>query len=234
MNKYKTVIISLIILAFVGAAGFFIYKDFSGARRQGEGNEVSGEAENTNNLENRIGQLEQSEQNNSAVIGGESQTVPKEKIPDLDSPIEIKTAFSEDMQKETTEKINALSNSLKKDYDSLDEWLELGLLRKLIGDFHGARDAWEFAATIRPKDAVSRHNLGFIYWQNLQDYKKSEENYLKAIENNSRDIGAYIDLSNVYYFSLKDTARAKDILEKGLKDNPGNEELKQAMRDINL
>ena len=68
----------------------------------------------------------------------------------------------------------------------------------------------------------------------MRDFKKSEENYLKAVENNPKDIGAYIDLSNVYYYSLKDTKRAKEILEKGLKNNPGNEELKQAMNDMNL
>lgn len=234
MNN-KKIVISAIILVIVFAAVFFIYKDFFGARKQNTDEEVLTEIENAENLENLP---EQQKQNNSETSQNGnlsiSTIIPKEKIPDLSKPIVIKTNLPEYVKKETIEKINALSNSLKKDYDSLEEWLEIGLLRKLIGDYDGARDAWEFAALIRPKDPVSRHNLGFIYWQNFKDYKKAEENYLKAIENNSRDIGAYIDLSNVYYFSLKDTARAKEILDKGLKNNPRNEEIKQAFLDMNL
>lgn len=236
MINSKKLIISTVILLVLFFTGFFIYKDFFGGRIVDKKKML--EEKNKDKTNQTLLNLpvdlpvEQEGKTNKEQI--RKSAMIKEKIPDLTKLVVVKTNLPEDVKKETIEKINALSNSLKKDYNSLEQWLELGLLRKLIGDYDGARDVWKFATIIRPNNAVAFHNLGFLYWQNFKDYKKAEENYLKAIENNPQDIGAYIDLSNVYYFSLKDTTRAKDILNTGLKNNPGNEELKRAMRDMNL
>lgn len=239
MSKYKKLILIIFILAiFIGVA-IFIYKDFNSVSVKTSNEDFNNPFLNLKNDENQTIKNAREENNEDKIYQDlrakeqiQNIAILKEKIPDLSRPIEIKTALGDETKKETIEKINGLSNGLKKDYDSLEQWLELGLLRKLIGDYDGARDAWKFAALIRPKDAVAFHNLGFLYWQNFKDYKKAEENYLKATENNPKDILAYVDLSNVYYFSLKDASRAKDILNKGLKNNPDNEELKRVIQEI--
>lgn len=241
MTKSKKLILIIFILAVLAGVGIFIYKDFNSVSIKTNNETLNDPSLNLKSDENQKSEnkLEENNENKTnQILPNEEQTknivISKEKIPDLTKLPVVKTNLPEDVKKETIEKINVLSNGLKKNYNSLEEWIELGLLRKLIGDYEGARDAWKFATIIRPNDAVAFHNLGFIYWQNLKDYKKAKENYLKAIENNKKDISAYIDLSNVYYFSLKDTARAKEILNSGLKNNPGNEELKRAFKDLNF
>jgi len=241
MTKSKKIILIIIILVAAIGMALFIYKDFNSVSDKTVYDPFLNIKDNKNDTkqdESVLSSNKDEQNKTNQILPNEEQTqkivISKEQIPNLSKSIVIKTNLPEDVRKETIEKINALSNSLKNDYDSLEQWLELGLLRKLIGDYEGARDVWKFATIIRPKDAVAFHNLGFLYWQNLKDYKKSEENYLKAIENNQKDISAYIDLSNIYYFNLKDTARAKEILNRGLKNNQGNEELKRAFMDMNL
>lgn len=211
MRKLKFIILTLIIFAAIFGVGFYIYKDFvykeEGYAKNSEENKES---------ENSI------------------KTADKIKIPDLSKSVIIKTILPEDIKTQTISEIKDLSESLTKDYDNLENWIQLGLLKKLIGDYDGARDAWEFASKIRLMDYISRHNLGNLYWQQFKDYENAEKYYLEALEIGKNDISAFIDLSNIYYYDLKDSGKAKEILNKGLKNNHGNEEIKQAMRDMNL
>ena len=233
MRKLKIIAVIIIILAVSALTALFIYKDFRKTRSR----------EGTNNAQN---QTEFIAKNKTAAEQEKNQTVEptasspvsgngeesRKKIPNLSGPIEIKVDLPEDIKEKTISEIQMLSNGLKKDPDSLEGWLQMGLLKKLIGDYEGAKSAWEFAAVIRPKSHIPFHNLGFLYWQYLKDFSSSEQNYLKAIENNSEDIGAYVDLSNVYYFDLKNNKKAEGILLKGLKDNPGNLELLSSLEDL--
>lgn len=229
MKLFVVIIIFAIALA---AVGFSIYKDFTATNMT--------EVALLSEKESAVDRQEQEKSQNTAA-NNNSQTAEKAgidsekirfKMPDLSKPIEIKTELPEDIKKQTTEEIQALSNSLKKDYDSLEQWIQLGLLRKLFGDYEGAKEVWEFAALIRPKNHVPFHNLGFLYWQYLKDFSLSEKNYLKAIENNPQDMGAYVDLSNVYFFNLKDRKKAENILLRGLQKNINNPELLSALADL--
>lgn len=236
MGKIKNIIAAAGILIIVFFAGFFIYKDFNSSK-ENKNDEITSEEQNTpissileeENTENNSLELNQKKEKED-----ESTLVDIKKIaiPDLSKKTVIKNYLPEDMKKNTLEQITALTNSLKKNYDSWEQWIQLGLLKKLLGDYQGAREAWEFAAEIRPKDSISRHNLGNLYWQNLKDLKKAEVNYLKAIELNSKDISAYVDLSNIYYYDLKNKIKAETILNRGLVNNPGNEELKRTMKEM--
>lgn len=236
MGKTKNIVIAAGILIVLFLAGFFIYRDFKSSK-ENKDNEITSEEQNTS-ISNIL--EEENTENNSLEVNQKKEDEPaaadikKIAISDLSKKTVIKVDLPEDMEKNTLEQITALTNSLKKNYDSWGEWIQLGLLKKLLGDYQGAREAWEFAAIIRPKDSISRHNLGNLYWQNLKDLKKAEENYLKAIELSKQDISAYVDLSNIYYYDLKDKIKAETILNKGLVNNSGNEELKRAMKDMNL
>lgn len=236
MGKTKNIIIAAGILIVLFLAGFFIYKDFKSSK-ENKNNKIANEEQDTpisnileeENTENNSSEVNQKKEDESASVD-----IKKIKIPDLSKQPVVKANLPEDVKKKTIEEIQMLVNSLKKNYDSWEQWIQLGLLKKLLGDYQGAREAWEFATEIRPKDSISRHNLGNLYWQNLKDFKKAEENYLKAIELNKQDISAYVDLSNIYYYDLKNKIKAEIILNRGLVSNPGNEELKKAVKDMNL
>ena len=114
--------------------------------------------------------------------------------------------------------IKEITAKLKEDYDQLQEWLQLGLLRNLIGDYEGAKQAWEFAAVIRPKDPVAFHNLGDLYWMQFSDFPKAEKYFLEAIEKGPQHPLFYIKLHELYRYSYKEKSDlADDVLEQGIK-----------------
>lgn len=230
MGKTKNIIIILVILIIVSFAGLFIYKDFKSSQDINKDKEqnldddiLEEKIENSGNS----AETEQTKENTPALAD-----IQKIKVPDLSKQPIVSVSLPENIKKSALEEITILSNSLKKNYDSWGEWVQLGLLKKLIGDYEGARISWEFATEIRPKDSISRHNLGNLYWQNLKDFKKAEKNYLESLELNKQDISAYIDLSSIYYYELKNIAKTKEILMKGLKANPENQELLRTLKEI--
>ena len=120
---------------------------------------------------------------------------------------------------------------LKENYDRLEDWLNLGLERNLLGDYEGAIEAWEFATIIRPNDPVAYHNLGELYWLHVPNYPLSEKYFLKAIEIGPKNSLFYYKLYQLYRYSYKEKVNlADDILDQGIKatDDPG---LKRELED---
>jgi tetratricopeptide (TPR) repeat protein len=66
------------------------------------------------------------------------------------------------------------------------------------------------------------HNLGDLYAYFLKDTQKAEENFLKALENGPDQIYIYRNVYEFYRYAMKDDVKAKQILEQGIKANPGN------------
>jgi tetratricopeptide (TPR) repeat protein len=159
-----------------------------------------------------------------------SESAPEdfsEFMPDLNRQIVFSASVAESRKKEITENIDKVRAELKNDYDTLEKWLELGLQYKQAGDYEGAKDAWEFASLIRPKNSVSFHNLGDLYHLYLKDFQKSEENFLKAIENNPEQVFTYQNLYELYYYSYKEKAHlAEKTLVDGIAKNQLNPYLK--------
>ena len=110
-------------------------------------------------------------------------------------------------------------------------WLiQVGLLKKVIGDYIGARDAWEYAGMIRPANSVSFANLGELYWHYLSDFPKAEMNFKKSIQNKPDDPATYQSLADLYWYSLKEKAdQASEILKQGIAANPGDVNLIKAL-----
>jgi len=107
---------------------------------------------------------------------------------------------------------------LRSDSNVFIPWISLGQLRKVIGDYEGARDAWEFVGIVHPKNALSFHNLGDLYGSYLRDFPKAEMNYLISIENDNANINAYLNLADLYWYGgYKD--KIADLLLAGIKIN---------------
>lgn len=112
------------------------------------------------------------------------------------------------------------------DLKFFDGWIEVGLYKKLIGDYIGARDAWEYAGVLQSKNSLSFANLGELYWHYLPDLPKAEENLKISIQHKSDDIQTYITLAELYHYSFAAKHNfAPQVLLDGLKSNPGNEGL---------
>ena len=128
--------------------------------------------------------------------------------------------MSEEAKRIATAKIQDLSSQLKKNSDNLENWLVLGVYRKMIGDYEGAREVWEYTSVIRPQNSISFNNLGELYAYYLKDNAKAEENYKKAIENDPAAVYIYRNFFDFYRYFAKDTAKARAILEQGIATNP--------------
>ena len=142
------------------------------------------------------------------------------KIPDLDRPTIIPDGWPADAKEMIKIKIESLVSGLKKNPDSFDNWLDLGIQRKAINDYEGAGECWEYAGAIRPLNYVSYNNLGELYGYYLKDYKKAEENYLTAIKNGPDQIYIYRNVYEFYRNVMKDDIKMKAILGKGITANP--------------
>jgi tetratricopeptide (TPR) repeat protein len=129
------------------------------------------------------------------------------------------TVIKADIEKQIRENIE----SLREGYDNLISWISLGQLRKVIGDYEGARDAWEFASLIRPENSLSFHNLGDLYGSYLKDMPKAELNYLVSLKNDPANVNAYLNLADLYWYE-GEKEKIPNLLSRGIRDNAKTED----------
>lgn len=141
---------------------------------------------------------------------------PQVSVPDLNKPVVITASLSEENQTFARSEIANLVAVLKKDSDAYNEWMSLALYRKMIGDYDGAREIWEYTAVIRPNEAVSFHNLGNLYATELRDNVKAESYFLKAIDRGTALGYVYYAAYEFYRYYKKDLPAAKKILDRGI------------------
>ncbi len=154
-----------------------------------------------------------------------SQNIPH---PDLERPVNITANISEEEKDIATQKIDEIKGYLKENSDLRDSWLDLASYYKMIGDFDGAREIWEYMIAKNSADFVPYYNLANLYGYYLKDNSKAEEYFKKTIEVNPQYIAGYA----AFYDFYTDTDRAdlaEGVLKQGLDANPGNEELTQLL-----
>ncbi len=141
-------------------------------------------------------------------------------VPNLDRPVAVTAALSPEAEARAREEIARAVAELREDSDRYGAWLTLGLYRKAIGDYGGAREAWEYAAAIRPGTAVPHNNLGNLYAYELQEPMRAEQHYLNAIKKEPTVFQWYLAAYEYYRFIMRDTVRARAIVERGLRSDP--------------
>ncbi|MDP6587387.1 MAG: hypothetical protein QF535_22255 [Anaerolineales bacterium] len=216
-------IIGLIVVIIIAAgAGWIIYNDASRNAETDFGDFIS--EYSTDNSTDSF------EDNTSDKVEILLVDKPSVSLPELKHLLQFPQNFTDDMRDITTDRIVKLNEELTLDPTSFANWLALAIQRKLINDFEGARDIWEYLNIIYPKNSISFHNLGDLHHFYLKDYPKSEENFKKAIENSPNNVSYYINLHELYKYSYKkDTTLAIDALLDGLKVNPGSTDLLVAL-----
>ncbi len=236
MNKnIQTVLGVALVLAIAGLTGFYIYSDFSKSDNveppQVDVVVSAGETATSTDAVNEAGK---DKGYTVEVVPIKNKTAVKASIaaPDLDRKIVFGSDVSKDAQKIITTKINSLEDALKKDNSSLENWIDLGLYRKIAGDYEGARDAWEYVGVISPQNSLSFRNLGDLYGYYLKDSQKAEKNLLKAIENGPNRVEYYFKTVEFYREVMKDNSKARGVAQQGVKANPDSKNLKDLLASL--
>ena len=226
MNMKKILFIIFVLIVCAGL-GFYFYKKLPPKTQNGVvvGQSNSSSSQASGNTVNIGGVTIQGEGDMKGVKiepvaitnNKPAANVP---LPDLNKEIKITADMNEEAKRIATAKIQDLSSQLKKNSDNLENWLVLGVYRKMIGDYEGAREVWEYASTIRPQSSIPLNNLGDLYAYYIKDEAKAEEYFLRAISIDPSNLYLYFKITDFYRDFNKDTAKARAILEQGIAANP--------------
>ncbi len=146
-------------------------------------------------------------------------------VPDLDRPIVIPASFLEENAARAKGEIQKLTAALKESPADGVLWGTLGLKRQGVEDYEGAREAYEYAFALSPRNGVTAENLGVLYGYYLHEPVKAEKYFRQALDIEPLDY-RYVRLYDLYKDIMKDTAKARAILEQGLREHPGNTSFK--------
>jgi tetratricopeptide (TPR) repeat protein len=201
-NKKLLAIIGLAIVAL--GAGFFIYRDIN--------KEVS-----DTTIEVTDNTLDTSDV--QAVEEGVTPSAPK--APTLVRSTEFKNTLSPEAKTIILTSLASVTKTIEKNSTDIDAWIMLGVYRKNLGDYEGAREAWDYAKILAPKDVVPYNNLADLYHYYIKDLKKSEENWKKAIAVKNDYVLAYVGLVDLYKYSMTDKkGEIPAVLKDGIAKNP--------------
>lgn len=213
-NKIILIILGLLLILVIG----YFYKD---SLKNSDENNSSDTATTTDSAQEV--NLGYDKYGNLTIVPTDTSTGDLPEAPDLDGKIVFYNDFPETQKNKITQDIKTIISNLKENLGSFEDWVDLGLNRKAIGDYKGAAEAWEYAGLIRPGSSLSFNNLGDLYHYYLKDYKKAEENFLKAIKADESYAVSYVNLFDLYNLSYKkDTSKAEEILLEGLKNLPND------------
>lgn len=149
----------------------------------------------------------------------------------LDDLLEFKIVKN-DMAPELLEKykneFDKIKEVLIKDHDNFWALLEIGIVKKYLGDFQGTEAAWLKVNELSPKNSTSFSNLADLYANFIKDYEKAIPMYQIAIANSlgePKNIMFYRNFYEFYRYYLKNDQKAEDILLEGLANNSKSSEL---------
>lgn len=216
----KLFIPSIILIIIAGFGGWYVYNDFYSDEKKDKNNENNAPLNLPNGQDWTISEEKPSDD------------VLKDKQPDLVRKFYVMTNLSETIQEQTQQEMQTLIQSLGENYNQPILWIQLGLLRKSIGDYSGAKEAWEYACLLRDSDTICHIDLGDLYAYYLADGVKAEQNFLKAIQISPNQPYLYEKTYEFYRYALKNDAKAKALLKKGIEANPGfSQELQKLLNN---
>lgn len=102
-------------------------------------------------------------------------------------------------------------------------WIDIGLYKKVLGDYKGAENAWRNSVSLAANPGLAYGNLANLYFYNLKEFDKAEEYYLKAIEITPSAYTYREGLSDLYRYELKDKrSLVEEIMVEGSKQDSVN------------
>ena len=123
------------------------------------------------------------------------------------------------------EKIDGIKKEYEEKPDIWEVWISIGGLKTLLKDYAGAIAAYRQSIVLYRENTLGYRGIAEVYNQNLKDYKKAEEYYKLALENNPGDVEVYITLAVLQYYRLNDAKAAETTFITGLARAQNNEEI---------
>ncbi|HEU4913897.1 MAG TPA: tetratricopeptide repeat protein [Candidatus Saccharimonadales bacterium] len=118
----------------------------------------------------------------------------------------------------------ALADAVKKDGNDPKARQEYAVALYATGDVGQAKEQYEAQLKLASNDATLRNNLGNVY-RDLGDYEKAIDSYQKSIDINKKQTNAYINLANLYLYTLDKKDLAVQVYRDALRNNPDNQDL---------
>ena len=157
---------------------------------------------------------------------------PKRKPPVVDSPLLFPKSFDAKAREMATKEIAILEASVTKDPKDLNSWLSLALYRKMLDDFTGALDIWDYTSQLQPGSSLSFLNMGTVYAYHLNDNVKGEAYFKEAMERGQMEVNVYDTVARFYVDRMKDYDKARLIYDKGIEAMPMYAGLLRQSRDL--
>ena len=179
INK-KGIFGGFVVTAAIVAVGFYVYQDLYGFRQQAKTEKDAVTASTTETVGISI-QTDKPGDNAGYtvnVLEDRPETTSKigPKMPELDAPVVDYKRLSPEMYKIVTENIKVLTEDLKKTPENENNWLQLAIFRKTLGDYGGAIQILNYLSLAWPKDYVVYNNLADIYQFYSKNYPLAEKN----------------------------------------------------------
>jgi len=104
-------------------------------------------------------------------------------------------------------------------------WINVGILKKRLGDNPGAEKAWLKAIDYNPNISLAYGNLADLYLFNMGEYEKAEEYYQKVLSMSTDNYTYYHGLVSLYRYNMTEKANLiEGIMIKGAEANPSGAE----------
>jgi tetratricopeptide (TPR) repeat protein len=221
MTSKRTSIVIGVGAFFVGALLFTTYQRVSAPVDKLSSESVDGFASSTEASATSTGQNDTVFAGTTGITFDESPTVtPTIPVPDLTREPVVGPFTSPSAKDRAMPIIKQLQAQLKEKSTDFTGWLELGLQFSTVGDYEGARQAYEYAAALRPTSSVIFGNLGFIYGYHLKSPQKAEVAYKTAIANDPSQEYLQIQLFELYRDVFVDKAKARTFAESRIVASP--------------
>ena len=141
-----------------------------------------------------------------------------------DFPNALKT-MNEEILQFSLKDLNEQYQDLRDDEYVYLSWINVGILKKRLGDKPGAEKAWLNAIDYNPDRSLAYGNLADLYLFSMGEYEKAEEYYLKVLEMSPRHQGYYIGLVSLYRYNMTEKANLiESIMINGAEANPAEAE----------
>jgi len=207
MEKLKPYLTYILVALVLAVTGFYVWQDWNFTKK----------AENKEEFNQEQTQEPKQEQvtENGVDISGQGEiTTTKTSItaPSLNRVVNVTGQISEEAKTIALAKIEEYKKKIQANPSNSENWIILGIYYKTLGDLEGAKEVWEYAKAIDPKNFIPYNNLGDLYGYFLNDKVKAEANFKKALELAPDQAFLYRSVADFYRYVMKDPVKADVIL----------------------
>ncbi len=154
--------------------------------------------------------------------------------PWYDRPVTYPATMPQSIRSDLANKIAASITAINQNSNDFNDYYDLGIDYKALGDYEGARLLWEYGAKIRPDDFLPRLALGGLYGYFLRDQLKAEFYYKDAIAKDPKQPFSYFQFASYYLDIIQDKTKALAVVNQGLAAIPGNTDLLALKKSITI